>query len=55
MFCIKIDGKTNPADTGTKDQKMYGDTWYALLKKIGLLYTCHHHYLRYIIRINLIK
>ncbi len=33
---VKIDGKINPADIGTKDQKLYGDRWYALLEKIGL-------------------
>ncbi len=33
---IKVDGKLNPADIGTKDQKIYGKTWFKMLEKIGM-------------------
>ena len=31
-----VDGKLNPADIGTKDQKVYGKTWFKMLEKIGM-------------------
>ena len=40
---VKINGKLNPADIGTKDQKMYGEKWYSFLKRIGLFMPTSKH------------